>query len=51
MQRTNYICVRSSVHVKPTDDFNHWQKELNEEREFLRLIERFKQQIIDARTK
>jgi hypothetical protein len=45
------ICIQSSVHVNPTTDFNHWQKELNDEREFLRLIERFKQQIISARTK
>jgi len=46
-----FICVQSSVHVKPTADFNHWQRELDEERKFLRLIEDLKLQIIAARTK
>jgi len=45
------ICVQSSVHVKQTADFNHWQRELQEEREFLRLIDNFRAQLIAARTK
>ena len=45
------ICVRSSVHVQQPKDFNHWQQELKEERDFLRLIDDFKRQIIHARTK
>ena len=45
------ICVRSSVHVKQPKDFNHWQEQLKEERDFMRLIDDFKRQIINARTK
>jgi len=39
------ICVRSSVQVKRTPSFNEWQKELADEREFLRLIDDFKMQL------
>lgn len=45
------ICVRSSVHVKPTSDFNHWQQELAEERRFERLMQNFKADLIAAYTK
>ena len=44
------ICVRSSVHVKPTSDFNHWQQEIAEERRFQLLMEQFKADLIAAYT-
>ena len=40
------ICVRSSVHVKPTRDFNHQQQELAEQKRFERLMEQFKADLI-----
>ena len=46
-----FICVQSSVHVKPPRDFNHWQQELREEQEFRRLIDRMIFQLKEARTK
>lgn len=45
------ICVRSSVHVKPTRDFNHQQQELAEQKRFERLMEQFKADLIAAYTK
>ena len=45
------ICVRSSVHVKPTSDFNEWQQELAEERRFERLMQQFKADLVAAYTK
>ncbi len=45
------ICVRSSVHVKPTRDFNHQQQELAEQKRFERLMEQFKADMIAAYTK
>jgi hypothetical protein len=45
------ICVRSSVHVKPTRDFNHMQQELAEQKRFERLMEQFKADLIAAYTK
>jgi hypothetical protein len=45
------ICVRSSVHVKPTRDFNHFQQELAEQKRFERLMENFKSSLIEAYTK
>ena len=45
------ICVRSSVHVKSTNDFNAWQKELADERQFERLMQQFKADLVAAYTK
>lgn len=45
------ICVRSSVHVKPTRDFNHFQQELAEQKRFEKLMENFKSSLIEAYTK
>ena len=45
------ICVRSSVQVTAPKSFNQWQQDLAEEREFLRLIDNFRAQLIAARTK
>jgi hypothetical protein len=45
------ICVRSSVHVKPTRDFNHFQQELAEQKRFEKLMENFKASLIEAYTK
>ena len=44
------ICVRSSVHVKPTRDFNHMQQELAEQKRFERMMEQFKASLIEAYT-
>ena len=44
------ICVKSSVHVKPTQNFNQWQEELREEERFRRLIDNFKADLIHAYT-
>ena len=44
------ICVRSSVHVKPTSDFNHGQQEMAEERRFELLMDKFKADLIAAYT-
>lgn len=44
-----FICVRSSVQVKQTPSFNEWQKELADEREFLRLVDNFKTHIKENR--
>lgn len=44
------VCVKSSVHVQPTQNFNQWQEELREEERFRRLIENFKADLIHAYT-
>jgi hypothetical protein len=44
------VCVKSSVHVKPTKDFNQWQQELAEEERFRRLINNLAADIIRAYT-
>ena len=50
MKITKPICVRSSVHVKPTRDFNAWQEEMAEERRFELLMSKFKADLIAAYT-
>lgn len=45
------VCVKSSVHVKPTHGFNQWQEELQEEERFRRLINNFASDIVQAYTK
>ena len=44
------VCVKSSVHVKPTQNFNHWQEELAEEQRFRRLINNFAADLVRAYT-
>ena len=50
MKMKKPICVRSSVHVKPTGDFNAWQQELAEERRFRRLINNMAADLVAAYT-
>ncbi len=33
------VCVKSSVHICPTENFNQWQEERAEEQRFRRLID------------
>lgn len=40
------VCVKSSVHVQPTKDFNQWQQERAEEERFRRLIDNLKSDLI-----
>jgi hypothetical protein len=40
------VCVKSSVHVQPTQNFNQWQEELAEEQRFRRLIDNFSADLI-----
>ena len=44
------VCVKSSVHVRPTEGFNQWQEELREEERFRRLIDNFASDIVRAYT-
>ena len=44
------VCVKSSVHVKPTQNFNQWQEELREEERFRRLIDNFSADLIRSFT-
>ena len=48
---SKFICVRSSVHVKPTRDFNHYQQELAAQKRFERTLEKFKASLIESWTK
>lgn len=46
------VCVISSVHVNPTKSYKEWTESLrNEDEEFERAWQGFKQSIIKARTK
>lgn len=44
------VCVKSSVHVQPTQNFNQWQEELAEEQRFRRLINNFAADLVRAYT-
>ena len=45
------ICVRSSVQVKEKQTFNQWQRNLSDDREFLRLIDQMKMHLKQNREK
>jgi hypothetical protein len=45
------ICVRSSVQVTGKQTFNQWQRNLSDDREFLRLIDQMKMHLKQNREK